>query len=94
MMRFNSLMFVSVATALFATPAVAQTAAPAAAPAATASATADPMDQVVCKRIEETGSLVKKKKKTCATRRQWEANAAKSREALDQGQMSGSSSGQ
>ncbi|MFC3713424.1 hypothetical protein ACFOMD_12630 [Sphingoaurantiacus capsulatus] len=90
-MRFKALMLVPVAAALLGAPAVAQTPAPAAAPA---TAQADPMDEVVCKREGETGSLVKKKKKVCATRRQWEVVASKSREALDQGQMSGSSSGQ
>ncbi len=91
MMRLNALMLGSVAAALFAVPAVAQTPAPAAAPAA---AQADPMDEVVCKREGETGSLVKKKKKVCATRRQWEVVAQQSRQAMDQGQMSGSTSGQ
>lgn len=90
-MRITSLLILSTAAAVIASPALAQTAAPAA-PAAVASA--DPMDQVVCKREEETGSLVKKKKKVCATKRQWEALAAKTREAMDQGQMSGSASGQ
>lgn len=91
-MRFKSLMFVATAAGLLAAPVAAQTAAPAASQAATAAA--DPMSEVVCKRIEETGSLVKKKKKTCATRRQWEEMATKTRAAMDQGQMSGSSSGQ
>ncbi len=89
-MRLNSLILLPLAAGLLAAPAVAQTAAP----ATQTAATADPMDKVVCKREEETGSLVKKKKKVCATRRQWEALAAKTREAMDQGQMSGSASGQ
>lgn len=91
-MRFNSLMLAGVAVGLLATPVAAQTPAPAA--PHTATAAADPLDEVICKRTEETGSLVKKKKKTCATRRQWDALANKSREAMDQGQMSGSTSGQ
>ncbi len=90
-MRIDGLMFFSAAAALLATSAVAQTPAT---PAATQTASVDPMDQVVCKREEETGSLVKKKKKKCATRRQWEALATQTRAAMDQGQMSGSSSGQ
>lgn len=89
-MRFNSLMLSGVAVGLLATPVAAQTPVP----AAPQTATVDPLDEVVCKRTEETGSLVKKKKKTCATRRQWDALANKSREAMDQGQMSGSTSGQ
>ena len=39
------------------------------APAAPAAST-DPMDQMVCRKDKETGSLVKTKK-TCHTRRQW-----------------------
>lgn len=89
-MRINSLIMLTVAAGLLAVPAIAQTPAP----AAPAVASADPMDKVVCRREEETGSLVKKKKKVCATKRQWEALAAKTREAMDQGQMSGSASGQ
>ena len=88
-MRVNSLILLSVAAGLLGAPAVAQTPAP----AAQTAATVDPMDKVVCKREEETGSLVKKKKKVCATKRQWEELAAKTRDAMGQGQMSGGTSG-
>lgn len=88
-MAVHSLILLSVAAGLLAAPAVAQTPAP----AAQTAATVDPMDKMVCKREEETGSLVKKKKKVCATRRQWEALAAQTRDAMGQGQMSGGTSG-
>ncbi|PZN92505.1 MAG: hypothetical protein DCF31_16020 [Alphaproteobacteria bacterium] len=64
------------------------TAAGAAEPAPVAAATppVDPMQQVVCRRDVETGSLVKAKK-TCHTRAQWayidDTNQAFSRDLVD-----------
>ncbi len=61
-------LLLTIAVAGLSAPGLAQTT-----PAApTTPATApDPMDQMVCRRDKETGSLVKAKK-TCHTRRQWE----------------------
>ncbi len=67
------LLLATVAAASLASMATAQTSAPATAtPPAPAAAPAplDPQDQMVCRRVKETGSLVKSKK-TCHTRRQW-----------------------
>jgi hypothetical protein len=82
-------MIVSVAASLLAVPAVAQTSAP----AQPQTAAVDDKDKVVCRREVETGSIAKRKK-ICHTKREWEALAQRSREAFDQGQMSGSTSGQ
>ncbi|OYU13875.1 MAG: hypothetical protein CFE37_13845 [Alphaproteobacteria bacterium PA4] len=55
------------------------------APAAPAAAV-DPLDQMVCRKDKETGSLVKTKK-TCHTRRQWayidETNSKFARDLAD-----------
>ncbi|KPF64168.1 hypothetical protein IP88_13975 [alpha proteobacterium AAP81b] len=82
------------AASLIASTAIAQTA-PAPAPAAPATpppATTppapanDPMDQTVCRKTLETGSLVKARKQ-CHTRRQWayldEANGTAARNMVD-----------
>lgn len=90
-MRIAGFVVASVALGM-AAPALAQAPAPAPAagqPQATASSS-----ELICRRVEETGSLVKKKKKQCYTREQWDRLATMSREAMGQGQMSGSSSGQ
>lgn len=50
-------------------------------------------DKIICKGVEETGSLLKKKKK-CMTRKQWLALADATRDQALAGQMSGSASGQ
>lgn len=55
-------------TAVFAADPPA-TAAPAAAPA-TAAAALDPEQKMICKRVKETGSLIKSTK-TCHTKQQW-----------------------
>lgn len=78
------------AAAVVAVPAMADETKPAA-PAPTAAA---PADGLICRRVEETGSLVKKKKKICHTAAEWDRMAANSRDAMGQGQMSGSASGQ
>lgn len=83
-MRINILLI-----ALMAGTGVATTAAAQDKPAVPAAQT-DPAAQVVCKRVEETGSLIKKKKKICHTRAEWEKLAASSRDAMA-GQMSGGS---
>ncbi|MDO9487813.1 MAG: hypothetical protein Q7J32_05520 [Sphingomonadaceae bacterium] len=88
-MRNETLMIFSVAASLLAVPAVAQTAAP----AQPQTAAVDDKDKVVCRREVETGSIAKRKK-ICHTKREWEALAQRTRDAMDQGQMSGSASGQ
>lgn len=88
-MRTNNVMIFSVAAALLAAPGVAQTSTPALPEAASV----DDKDKIVCRREVETGSIAKRKK-VCHSKREWEALAARSREAMDQGQMSGSTSGQ
>jgi predicted transglutaminase-like cysteine proteinase len=59
---------------------------PAPAAGANPATTIDPMQQMVCRRDKETGSLVKTKK-TCHTRAQWayidDANQAFSRDMVD-----------
>lgn len=72
-----------------ATAATAQTAAPppaATPPAPPAAATPDPMDKMVCRRIVETGSLVRAQRK-CHTKRQWayldEQNQTSARTLVD-----------
>jgi hypothetical protein len=77
------------AAALVATAAIAQTSAPTTATQAPAAAPAkplDPDDQMVCRRVKETGSLVKSQK-TCHTRRQWayidDTNQSFSRNFID-----------
>lgn len=90
-MRITAIVLGSVIAGL-AAPASAQTPAPATAPAAQPPAAAS--SELICRRVEETGSLVKKKKKQCYTREQWDRLATMSRDAMGQGQMSGSSSGQ
>ena len=88
-MRIAGFLLASVALGM-AAPALAQAPAPAAAqPQATASSS-----ELICRRVEETGSLVKKKKKQCYTREQWDRLATMSRDAMGEGQMSGGSSGQ
>ncbi len=49
--------------------------------------------KVVCRKETETGSILKKRR-VCHTKREWEKAAQQSRDAMGQGQMSGSSSGQ
>ena len=79
-----------IATAMFGAAALAMSTIAAAAepvPAATTTtATIDPMQQVVCRRDRETGSLVKSKK-TCHTRAQWQyiddTNQAFGRDLVD-----------
>ncbi len=76
------------ATAMLAlaTAAVAAEPTPAAPAPPAAAAAADPMQQMVCRRDVETGSLVKAKK-TCHTRAQWayidDTNQAFSRDLVD-----------
>lgn len=90
-MRIMAIVLGSVIFGL-AAPASAQTPAPATAPAAEPPAGAS--SELICRRVEETGSLVKKKKKQCYTREQWDRLSAMSRDAMGEGQMSGGSSGQ
>lgn len=87
-MRIDILIIAAMAAASVAAPSVAQDK-----PAVQAQAPADPASDLVCRRIEETGQLVKKKKKVCHTRAEWDRIAAMSRDAMGQGQMSGGSSG-
>jgi hypothetical protein len=82
------LLIAAMAATAVAAPTVAQDK-----PAVQAQAPTDPAAQLVCKRVEETGSLVKKKKKICHTRAEWDKLATMSRDAMGQGQMSGGSSG-
>jgi hypothetical protein len=49
--------------------------------------------KVICRKETETGSILKKRR-VCYTKRQWEQAGQTSRDAMTQGQMSGSSSGQ
>lgn len=88
-MRNQNLVIFSVFASLLALPAIAQTSAP----AQPQTAVLDEKDKVVCRREVETGSIAKRKK-ICHTKREWEALAQRTRDAMDQGQMSGSSSGQ
>lgn len=87
-MRIGILLIAAMAATAVTARAVAQDK-----PAAQAQATTDPAAQLICKRVEETGSLVKKKKKICHTRADWDKLATMSRDAMGQGQMSGSSPG-
>lgn len=87
-MRVDILIIAAMAATVVAIPVAAQDP-----PAAQAQAKADPATEVVCRRVEETGSLVKKKKKICHTRAEWDKLATMSRDAMGQGQMSGGSSG-
>jgi hypothetical protein len=67
------LLLITLAAAGLATAASAQTSAPTtatSAPTAAQPKPVNPEDQMVCRRVKETGSLVKSKK-TCHTRRQW-----------------------
>ena len=59
------------------------------APQATATAEA----KLICKKETESGSLVRKKR-VCRTRAEWDRLSQTSQNALGEGQMSGSSSGQ
>ena len=81
-MRINILLIALMAGTGMATTAAAQD------KAAVPAVQADPATQVVCKRIEETGSLVKRKKKICHTRAEWDRIAESNRDAMA-GQMSG-----
>jgi hypothetical protein len=63
-------------------------------PATSAQPQAATAPELICRRVEETGSLVKKKKKVCYTREEWDRIAAMSRDAMGQGAMSGGTSGQ
>jgi hypothetical protein len=87
-MRIGILLIAAMAATAPAAPAAAQEK-----PAVQAQAQADPASDLVCRRVEETGSLVKKKKRVCHTRAEWDRIAAMSRDAMGQGQMSGGSSG-
>lgn len=87
-MRIDILIIAAMAAGALAVPAMAQDK-----PAVQAPAQADPGSEMLCRRIEETGQLVKKKKKVCHTRAEWDRIAAMSRDAMGQGQMSGGSSG-
>lgn len=87
-MRIGILLGAAMAATAVATPTAAQDK-----PAVQAQASTDPAAEVVCRRVEETGQLVKKKKKVCHTRAEWDRLAAMSRDAMGQGQMSGGSSG-
>ena len=87
-MRIDILLIAAMAATAVAAPVAAQDK-----PAVEAQAQTDPAAQLICKRVEETGSLVKKKKKTCHTRAEWDKLATMSRDAMGQGQMSGSSPG-
>jgi hypothetical protein len=87
-MRIDILIIAAMAAGAVAVPAVAQDK-----PAVQAAAPSDPAAELVCRRVEETGQLVKKKKKVCHTRAEWDRIAAMSRDAMGQGQMSGGSSG-
>ena len=87
-MRIDMLIIAAMAAAAVATPTMAQEK-----PAVQAQAQADPAADLICRRVEETGQLVKKKKKICHTRAEWDRIAAMSRDAMGQGQMSGGSSG-
>ncbi len=95
-MASYSLIPASLAAAMLATAAMAADPAPVSAPAAVATPTAakDSMDEMVCRKSPETGSLVKSKK-TCHTRGQWayieDQNQALGRALVDdsRGRISG-----
>lgn len=87
-MRIDILVIAMMAATSLAAPTSAQDK-----PAVQAAAPADPAAEMICRRVEETGQLVKKKKKVCHTRAEWDRIAAISRDAMGQGQMSGGSSG-
>ena len=87
-MRIDILIIAAMAATALATATVAQEK-----PAVQAQVQADAASELVCRRVEETGQLVKKKKKVCHTRAEWDRLAAMSRDAMGQGQMSGGSSG-
>jgi hypothetical protein len=50
---------------------------------AQAAVPADPLDKVVCRRILETGSLIKGKR-VCLTRREWARTSEKGRERAEE----------
>jgi hypothetical protein len=87
-MRIDILIIAAMAATAVATPVMAQDK-----PAVQTAAPTDPGSEMLCRRIEETGQLVKKKKKVCHTRAEWDRIAGMSRDAMGQGQMSGGSSG-
>lgn len=64
--------FLTLAMMADAATATAQTAVP-----------ADPLDKVICRRILETGSLVKGKR-VCLTRREWTRASEKGRERAEE----------
>ena len=70
-MRKMAIVAVSVA-GLLATPTVAQSPQPGQAPAAESTAEPDPDQKVKCRRIEVTGSLVRKER-VCKTVAEWRA---------------------
>jgi hypothetical protein len=58
-----------------------------------AEARSDAPSKVICRKEAETGSILKKRR-VCYTKRQWDQASQASRDAMTQGQMSGSASGQ
>jgi hypothetical protein len=84
--RINPIIILAVGGMLMAAPAVAAEPTPPAAQQAEQS-------KVICRKETETGSILKKRR-VCYTKRQWEQAGQASRDAMTQGQMSGSSSGQ
>ena len=84
--RFNPLMILSVGGMLMTAPAVA------AEPKQPQAQQAE-QSKVICRKEAETGSILKKRR-VCYTKRQWDQAGQASRDAMTQGQMSGSSSGQ
>ena len=87
--RFNPLIVLAVGGMLMTAPVVA------AQPTAPQAPQAEQAEQskVICRKEAETGSILKKRR-VCYTKRQWEQAGQASRDAMTQGQMSGSSSGQ
>lgn len=87
--RFNQLMILAVGGMLMTAPAVA------AEPNKPEAQKAQQAEQskVICRKEAETGSILKKRR-VCYTKRQWDQAGQASRDAMTQGQMSGSSSGQ
>ena len=86
-MRFNPLIILAVGGMLATAPAVA------AESTSTPQAQQAEQSKVICRKEAETGSILKKRR-VCYTKRQWEQVGQASRDAMTQGQMSGSSSGQ
>lgn len=86
-MRFNPLIVLGVGGMLMTAPAVATE------PTPPQSAQQAEQSKVICRKEAETGSILKKRR-VCYTKRQWEQAGQASRDAMTQGQMSGSSSGQ